>query len=254
MYKIVANWKMYLSIQASRELAMQISNWWQNNPCPNIELIISPSALAIHDVRPSLERASIAIASQELAFSTQAGAFTGQIGADQLLESGVSHAIIGHSEMREFFSLSDAMINQQVGNALKHDLVPIICVGETREERLVGRTDQVLVAQLEAALSGHEFAQKQCLIAYEPRWAIGTGKPVDPDEAERVHQLILHTVSPFFLGREQGAQVLYGGSVDASNVLDFLKRPSVAGALVGSASVKMKEFQTLLKTLEQSFC
>lgn len=245
---------MYLSIKESRELAAEVVKWWEEINCKDAELIIAPSSLALSDVEHQLRTSSIKLGVQDLSLSNEYGAFTGQISAHQAAESGATHAIIGHSEMRQFFHVTDSMVRKQLNAALTAGLVPIVCVGETREERDEGRTDQIVNSQIETIFSGLENFPEDVYIAYEPRWAIGTGIPVDPAEAERVHDLIGHIMKEFHDKPEDIVHVLYGGSVNAENIKDFISQPSVEGALIGSASAKMKSLQEIIKVVQTNVC
>lgn len=247
MYKIVANWKMYLSIRQSREMAATLVQWWKGAPCRDVELILCPSTLALADVRAQLGNVPVRLGVQDLSLSKNLGAFTGQLAAQQAVEAGATYAILGHSEMRRFYHVTNAMIRQQVEVALSHKLHPIVCVGESEAERESGRTDHVIGQQIHQIFAGMPSPQAPISIAYEPLWAIGTGKPVSPQEANRVHQLILHTMREF---TSQPVSVLYGGSVDAVNAKTFLKQPQVHGLLVGSASTKPNSFHDLVAWLQ----
>lgn len=254
MYKIIANWKMYLTIEQSRNLAGYLAKWWKKADCAHAELIICPSVLAIHDVKQQLGQSGIRLGGQDVSMSHQLGAFTGQIPAQHLKELDLTHTIIGHSEMRRFYGVTDDMVAQQMQVALEENLIPIVCIGETKEERESGRTDQVITEQLHRIFSHNVSADAQIFIAYEPRWAIGTGKPVAPEEAERVHNLINHTLAEFFPKDSGMIEILYGGSVNAENIHDFLKQDHVHGALIGSASAKLDSLKAIIDTLKTNVC
>jgi triosephosphate isomerase len=255
MIKIIANWKMYLTIRQSRELAAQVKQWWQEAKCPNVELVICPSDVAMRDVADHLSGSTVQLGAQHLSLSPTLGAFTGQSSAQQLREAGASHVLLGHSELRQFFHVTDSMIRQQVAVAAKQRLHPVICVGETLAEREHGRTDSVVVSQLHAVLEGVTWPSNGLSVAYEPRWAIGTQKPVDPKEAGRVLDLIKHTLREFFGDlRAQDASVLYGGSVDEKNAKDFLAQETVSGLLIGSASTKPEVLHCIVEQLQADYC
>jgi len=254
MYKIIANWKMYLTIAESRNLSAHLAKWWKKDDCSHAELVLLPSTLAVHDVQQQLANSGIQLGIQEIAMSHQQGAFTGQNAAQQVKELGLTYCLVGHSEMRQFYALADKQVHQQVQVALSEKLIPIICIGETQEERDHGRTDQVITSQLHTIFSEIDLQDRQVLIAYEPRWAIGSGKPVDPQEAERVHNLIRHTMKEFVQSEKGMIQILYGGSVNAENIKDFLDQPNVDGALIGSASAKLDSLKELVETLKSDVC
>ena len=251
MYKIVANWKMYLTVRESRDLAAKLASWWEKQPCEQAQLVLFPSNLALADVRGQVMHTTIKLGSQELSLSPKLGAFTGQAAAQQVKEIGATHVLLGHSEQRQFWHISDAMVRQQMETAIGQKLHAILCVGETAEERAARRTDSVIVSQLHGALEGLQIPDGSLTIAYEPRWAIGTGKPVDPGEAGRVHQLISHTLREF---TEAEVPVLYGGSVDAENALSFLQQPEVHGLLIGSASTKPDSLHALIQLIHSNVC
>lgn len=238
---------MYLSVRQSRELAAQVAKWWKGAPCRDVELIICPSTLAMTDVRAQLDDTAVKLGVQDLSLSKNLGAFTGQVAAQQAVESGISYAILGHSEMRRFYHVTNAMISQQVQVALHHKLHPVICVGESEQERAGGRTDAAIVGQLHGIFEGLPPAQHPFSIAYEPLWAIGSGKAVDPVEVNRVHHLIKHTMQEF---TSKQVDVLYGGSVDADNAKDFLRQTGVQGLVVGSASTKLESFHALIEWVQ----
>lgn len=255
MIKIIANWKMYLTIQQSRELSAQVRTWWEKASCSEAEIVICPSDIALRDVADQLSGSSIKVGGQEISLSDTLGAFTGQTPAQQLKEAGAQYVLIGHSEQRSLLHLNDKMIRQQVMNASKHRLQPILCLGETKEERDHGRTDAVLMEQLHKALEGLAWPTTGLTIAYEPRWAIGTGKPVDPLEAARVNQVIRHTLQEFFGHlRAQDASILYGGSVDADNFGAFIEQEGINGFLIGSASTKPEQLKKIVERFITDYC
>lgn len=255
MSKIIANWKMYLTIEESRHLAAKLAEWWKTGDCVGVDFVVCPSALAVQDVASYLLGAGIQLGSQSVSLSNSLGAFTGQIAAQQIKELGMTHVLIGHSEMRQFYGVTDIQAAQSMQVALANGLTPVICIGETADERQAGLTDHVIISQLHTIFA--QVPQDPCpiAIAYEPRWAIGSGKPVEPKEAERVHNLIRHTLKEFFQEDQmEYLQVLYGGSVTSDNVQQFLRQPNVDGALVGSASAKLETLQSLIQTIKQTIC
>lgn len=238
---------MYLSIRQSRELAAQLAKWWKGAACRDVEIVVCPSALALADVRAQLSETGVRLGVQDISLSKNLGAFTGQLAAQQAVEAGASYVILGHSEMRQFYHVTDGMIRQQAEAAFASKLHPIVCVGESWEQRSADRTDAVIVQQLHNVFEDLPEPKTPFSIAYEPLWAIGTGKPVDPSEANRVHQLIQHTMREF---TAQAPAVLYGGSVDANNAKDYLKQSGVQGLLIGSASTKPDSFHDLVEWLQ----
>lgn len=255
MYTIIANWKMYLSIRDSRELAAQLVAWWKKTPCVNVEVVLCPSDVAMRDVADQVLGSGVKLGGQSLSLSAGLGAFTGQTSAQQLQEAGADSVILGHSEQRRFWGVTDRLVRQQVQVAMQHRLRPIVCVGETDEERKSGRADAVVVSQLHAIFEGLSWPTTGLSVAYEPVWAIGTGKPVDPKEAQRMHVLIKHTLQEFFGPmRAQDTAVLYGGSVNPENFASFLQEKAVSGLLVGSASTNAEGFKRIIEGIQSDFC
>lgn len=250
MYKIIANWKMYLDIQSSRNLAAQVATWWDYTAQTGGELVICPSVLALHDVRQQVDGTKIKLGIQGLSMSPVLGAFTGQIPGEHFSELGIPYAIIGHSEMRSLQGVTDQDVSNQVAVALKHDITPIICIGETLEERNQGQTEQVVTTQIKTILSSLEIHDHEICIAYEPRWAIGTGKAVDPVDAEHVHKQIFWAIKEYTKQDISRVHILYGGSVNADNLASFLQEPSVDGVLIGSASADPDKFKSVIEAFD----
>ncbi len=255
MYKIIANWKMYLTIRQSRELAAQMVAWWKETPCINVDLVICPSDIAMRDVADQVGNSAIKLGAQTVSLSPTLGAFTGQTPAQQLREAGCDYVLIGHSEQRRFYGVTDAMARQQIQTAIQHRLHPVLCIGETEAERKAHRTDATVLGQLQGALQGLAWPTTGLSIAYEPVWAIGTGNAVDPKEAQRVHLLIKHALQDIFGDmRAADTSVLYGGSVNPDNFESFLQEKAVSGLLVGSASTKAESLQTMVKRIQTDYC
>lgn len=246
---------MYLTIRQSRELAAQLVQWWKETPCQNIECIVCPGDVALRDVGDQVQGTGIKLGAQSVSLSSKLGAFTGQSSGQQLREAGCEYVLLGHSEQRQFFRVTDAMVRQQLQAAVQNRLHPVICIGETEQQRKAHRTDSVIVGQLEAILKGMAWPTTGLSIAYEPVWAIGTGNAVDPAEANRVHQLIKHTLQEYFgTMRAQDAAVLYGGSVNSGNFEGFLQEKTVSGLLIGSASTKPAELQDIITRIQSGYC
>ena len=250
MYKIIANWKMYLNIQQSRNLAARVVKLKEENNCPNCQFIVCASDLALADVAHQLDGTELALGAQTIAVSADPGAFTGQSSGQQLAELGCSYVIIGHSEMRKYCGVDDIIVQQKLSVAIAHQLKPIVCIGETVEERQAGRTNDILARQLQTILQGTNLGSSELIIAYEPRWAISAvsgGVAVKPQEAEQAHQVIKQTLKEFNL--KNNISIIYGGSVDATNIIAFLKEPDIDGALIGSASKKEDSLEEIIKVL-----
>jgi triosephosphate isomerase len=212
------------------------------------EVLIAPPAILIPAVAQALAGASIALGAQNMHFEDK-GAFTGEISAPMLRGFGVTHVILGHSERRHIFGESDELIGRKVASALRHHMTPIVCVGETQDEHDAGRTENVVVRQMRAAIGAlDEAASRRVIVAYEPVWAIGTGRSATPEQAEQVHRTIRATLrSMFGESAANEIRILYGGSVNADNVDSIVGKPDIDGALVGGASLKADSFVRLVR-------
>ncbi len=210
-------------------------------------LILCPSFIALAEVHKVIARSSAVLGSQNVS-SEEHGAFTGEISVRMLTEVGVTHAIVGHSERRRLFSETDEMVNQKVLTLLAHNLTPIVCVGETKEERDGGHAKSRVTHQLTAAFkSVHLKSGEHVLIAYEPVWAIGTGVTPSVQEVVEMHLFIREIMTSLFPNAPAGqVSILYGGSVNPENAYHLLREPSVEGVLVGGASVKIQELKAIV--------
>lgn len=214
----------------------------------NVDLLVCPPSVYIAAVADAIKGKGVEVGGQNM-YHEASGAFTGEVSAAMLLDVGARYVILGHSERRHIFKESDADINKKTHAALKAGLAPIVCVGELLEEREAGKTAQVIKTQFEGSLAGISEEQiKGVVIAYEPVWAIGTGKVATPEQAEEVHADLRSLLAKRY-NREIADQVriLYGGSVKASNAGELLKKPNIDGALVGGASLKVDEFLGIAK-------
>ena len=212
------------------------------------DVMVAPPSILIPAVAQALAGASIFLAAQNMHFEDK-GAFTGEVSPPMLKAFGVTHVILGHSERRHVFHEPDALINKKVAAALKHRIAPILCVGETLAERDGGRTLEVVLGQLERGLEGiGEDALRPVILAYEPVWAIGTGRNATPEQAHEVHIAIRGAVAKRYGDRAAEAiRILYGGSVNPENVDSLVSRPDIDGALVGGASLKADSFARLVR-------
>ena len=246
---VIANWKAYLSIAESGDLAKDISKFCKGKK--NLpEIVICPSYPAIAEAGKSLNKnKSIALGAQNMCWCEK-GAYTGEVAHFILNELGCEFVILGHSERRKHFHETGLGIHQRVRIALKNQITPIVCVGETREERQQGQRDEVVRRQVSEAVGVLDFKDSErVIIAYEPVWVIGTGQAVDPDDAEYSHQVIRQTLVDVYSEAEYSRHfhIIYGGSVDAENIRGFFKKDIVEGVLVGGASTKSESFIQLLE-------
>jgi triosephosphate isomerase len=239
---IAGNWKMNLGANEAREMIAGLRK--QVDPiagqlAKDRDLLIAPAAVVIPAVAQALAGSSIALGAQNMHWENS-GAFTGEVSAPMLKAFGVTHVIIGHSERRHVFFETDEFVNKKVVSALKHLMTPIMCVGETLQEREASKTLEVVMRQMENGLSGIPAeAAATVVIAYEPVWAIGTGKTATPEQAQLVHGSIREFLDDFW-GKSAAAEtrILYGGSVTPDNIDSLLAKPDIDGALVGGASLK----------------
>jgi triosephosphate isomerase len=215
---------------------------------PNVDLLVCPPSVYLSPVAEAVKGTKLAVGGQNM-YHEASGAFTGEVSAAMLLDVGAKYVILGHSERRHIFKESDADVNKKTLAALAAGLTPIVCVGELLEEREAGKTAAVIKSQFTGSLAGVTAEQiEKSVIAYEPVWAIGTGKVATPEQAEEVHA-DLRTLLAKQYNESVAAKVriLYGGSVKASNASELLGQPNIDGALVGGASLKVDEFLGIAK-------
>ncbi len=213
----------------------------------NVEVAVAPPFTALFPVAKELEKSSIKLSAQNVYWEA-AGAFTGEVSTGMLKDVGCQYVIIGHSERRQFFGETDQTVNRRVLAALQSDLLPIVCVGETLAEREAGSTQAIVDKQVRGGLQGLNADQaKRIVIAYEPVWAIGTGKVATTNQAQEVHFFIRQLLGELF-GNEaaQGIRIQYGGSVKPDNAAELLAQPDINGALVGGASLKAADFAKIV--------
>jgi len=214
----------------------------------NFELVLCPSFTFIANVKNILPNTGITLGAQDM-FWEEKGSYTGEICASQIEELGVKYVIIGHSERRKFLKETDEMIHKKLKLAFNTGLIPVLCIGETFEDRQSGQKDDVIVFQLMKALEGIKVKKWQKLIiGYEPVWAIGTGQAVDPKEAELSANLIKKSLLNFFSQDfvDSNVTIIYGASVSGKDTKEFLSQPNIGGLLVGTASLDADEFLKII--------
>ena len=241
--KIIAgNWKMYKTPGQARELARAIRNGITKITLDR-EIVLCPPFPALYAVKEEIEGSNIGLGAQNI-YPKEEGAFTGEVSPLMLQELGVSYVIIGHSERRQYFKEEDGFINQKVLIALKYGLKPILCVGETLNEREANLTKDKIKTQLLGGLKEVSFKEPSALvIAYEPVWAIGTGRNATPQQAQEVHRFIRQWLGERFGEKTAGdIRIQYGGSVKPENVASLMTEPDIDGALVGGASLSADSF------------
>jgi triosephosphate isomerase len=239
------NWKLNGSIAESLALATEVRNGVAT--LRGADVVVGPSFTALHAVAKRLEDGPVAVAAQDCHWEDK-GAFTGEVSAPQLADVGCKYVILGHSERRQFFGELDAGVNLKSRAALRAGLAPIICVGETLAERDAGETLGRVQAQVDAAIVEISEADlARCLIAYEPVWAIGTGRTATPAQAQEVHRFIRSRIAAKSASVAASLRILYGGSMKPDNVRALMGEPDIDGGLVGGASLVAESFVRLVK-------
>jgi triosephosphate isomerase len=243
---IAGNWKMFKLIGPAIETALTLKPLVANaNHC---EVIIAPPFTALKAVYDRLEGSNIKIAAQDVSTETKHGAHTGEVCGDMVKDTGATYAIIGHSERRALYGDTDANVNRKLRAALHFDLTPILCVGETLEERDAGNAEKIVATQLAGSLAELTASDlMRIILAYEPVWAIGTGRTATPTQAQQMHAFIRQWLSGNF-GEEAStvARILYGGSVKPDNIAELMSEPDIDGALVGGASLDADQFSRVV--------
>ena len=243
---IAGNWKMYKTLEEAKQFAEEVKGL-APDPEKTDAVICSPAPFLAQLVQV-LEGYPVAVGAQNMHYEDE-GAFTGEVSPVQLKGLGVEYVIIGHSERREYFNETDETVNKKAHAAHKYELTPILCVGETLEEREAGKTEEKVSTQVRAALEGLDENQvKRSVIAYEPIWAIGTGKTATAEDANEVCGAIRKTIAELYSdATAQAVRIQYGGSVKPENIEELLSMEHIDGALVGGASLKTDSFVKLLE-------
>ncbi|MBI2222856.1 MAG: triose-phosphate isomerase [Acidobacteria bacterium] len=248
---IAANWKMYKTVHDAVVYIKEFRSLVKD--IADAEIVIAPPFTAIHAAAEAARNANIGIAAQDMHWERE-GAFTGQIGAAMIKEAGAEYVIIGHSERRRLFHETDATVNRKTIAALAAGLTPIVCIGETLEERERNETMAVLDRQMKDgldAVTGEQVAS--LVVAYEPVWAIGTGRNATPAQANEAHAHIRSRLRQWFGGpAADQCHVIYGGSVKPDNARDLVALPDVDGALVGGASLEVRSFFEIVARSRQA--
>ncbi len=238
---IAGNWKMFKTCPEALNLVQTIkAGVYKTTDC---QIVLCPPYTALGALHAILQDSSIELGAQNMHPETE-GAFTGEISPVMLKDAGCRYVILGHSERRQFFQETDTFVNEKVKTALKYSLIPILCIGETLDQRNARQQFEVVKAQFEQSLKDitkEDIAR--VVLAYEPVWAIGTGKTATPEQAEQMHSYIRRLIKEQF-GDDTASRVsiLYGGSVKPDNIGELMKKPNVDGALVGGASLKAESF------------
>ena len=212
----------------------------------SVDIAVCPPSVYLHDVGAALRGSDIQLGAQNMHFEKE-GAFTGEISASMLNDLGCNFVILGHSERRQYFGETDLLVNRKTHVALNSRLIPIVCVGETLAERETGQTQQIVATQVTGSLAGLSAEQAaNIVVAYEPVWAIGTGKTASPEQAEEVHAQIRGLLRDLFGDTADQIRIQYGGSVKPENAAELMSQPNIDGALVGGASLKAESFAGII--------
>ena len=240
---IAGNWKMNTTISEATELVREIRD--RLNEIAGVDKIICPPFISLSAVKDLIKESSIRLGAQNLYFEEN-GAYTGEVSPPMLAEL-CEYVIVGHSERRQYFNETDEIVNKKVRAAIKAGLKPILCVGERLAENEAGRTEQVVGGQLRSSLAGIDYSPGM-MLAYEPVWAIGTGKASTGRQANETIGFIRNTFARLYnaeMSRE--LRILYGGSVTGDNIIEYVKQSEIDGALVGGASLKADQFLSIVK-------
>lgn len=243
---IAANWKMNLDLKSGVELAEKLAT--ANRDISDRDVLVCPPFPLLSDVGRAFRGSPIGLGAQNMYHQAE-GAFTGEVSAGMLLSVGCSHVLLGHSERRHVFGEDDAYINKKVLCAFQQKLVPVLCVGELLEQRETGRAEQVVREQIENSLQDVSVSSiRDLIIAYEPVWAIGTGKTATPDDADQMHYFIRTVIEQLYdSSAAEKLVILYGGSVKPDNIDGLMDKENIDGVLVGGASLKADSFSRIIQ-------
>jgi triosephosphate isomerase len=245
---IAGNWKMNLDLGESVGLVRAIAD--NIHDVEGVDVLVGPPFTALHAVKQAIVGTRIFLAAQNMHWDSS-GAYTGEVSPSMLIEAGCTHVILGHSERRHLFGETDEWVDRKAEAACKVGLTPIVCIGETLEEREEERTEEVIESQLQGSLKdfrGKETLPSSILLAYEPVWAIGTGRTATPEQAQEVHHFIRQwLIRRFGTKTAEAVRILYGGSVKPDNIKDLMSMADVDGALVGGASLKADSFTAIIR-------
>lgn len=242
---MAGNWKMNKTIPEAvamvKELKEKIAD------VKDVDVLLCPVFTALYPVANEVKGSNINVGAQDL-FWEEKGAFTGEVAPNMIVDAGCSFVIIGHSERRQYFGETNETVNKKIKAALSVGLIPVVCVGETLQERESNVTFKVIESQVREGIKDLSKEQAaKIVIAYEPVWAIGTGKTATPDQAQEVHSFIRKVYGEMYGDIADSVRILYGGSVKPSNVSELMKKEDIDGGLVGGASLKAADFEALVK-------
>ncbi len=247
---IAANWKMHRTHLEAIQVVQKLSYLLDDKDAERVEVVVCPPFTALRSIETLIQsdRLPYGLGAQDVHWDAE-GAYTGEVSPPMLAALRVSYVIVGHSERRSLFGETDEVVNRKTRAVFKHGMTPILCVGESLRERDLGDTANTVMGQVRAGLQGvsPEDAAK-LVVAYEPIWAIGTGRNAEPADAGQVVELIRETVASLYSAETaEAVRIQYGGSVKAGNIRDFMAHPEIDGALVGGASLDPEEFALVVK-------
>jgi len=245
---VAGNWKMNGSSESVKELIAGIKDGMAS--VTKAEVVVCPPAVYIARVSGAVDGSAIKVGSQNVCDEDK-GAFTGEISADMLKDVGCEYAIVGHSERRALYGESDALVAKRFAAARRNGIKPVFCIGETLEEREAGITNDVCARQIDAVIDLEGVAAlADGVIAYEPVWAIGTGKVATPEQAQDVHAFIRGKIAGLDAGVAEGLRILYGGSMNPGNAKELIGQADIDGGLIGGASLKAEDFLAICRAAE----
>lgn len=239
---IAANWKMYKTTGETRDF---ISSFLPEVSSVNdVDIVLAPPFISLPAAAEALKSSNVKLSAQDIYFEKE-GAYTGEVSAQMLLDIGCDYVIIGHSERREYFNESDEIINKKIKTSKEAGLGIIFCIGESLEQREAGKMEDILKREIEGGLK--DIDPGNLVVAYEPIWAIGTGKTASPEQAQEAHAFVRDRLRDLYGGTADEIRILYGGSVKPANVSELMSKPDVDGGLVGGASLKPDSFSQIVK-------
>ncbi|WP_414639027.1 triose-phosphate isomerase [Aquabacterium sp.] len=242
---VVGNWKLHGSRAFNAELIQGLLAADLAATAPRADVAVCPPFVFLSDVAAALQGSAIAVGTQDLSVQAQ-GAFTGEVSGPMVREFGAKYAIVGHSERRSYHAESDQLVADKAKAALSHGLIPIVCVGETLAEREAGQTEAVVGRQLKAVIDTLGEQLSQIVVAYEPVWAIGTGKTASPEQAQAVHAFLRAQLRSA-QAQAAGVPLLYGGSVKPDNAAELFAQADIDGGLIGGAALKAADFAAIAR-------
>jgi len=248
---IAGNWKMHNTIKESVNLALEITE--KANSKPEVDVMIAPVFTALNPVHLNIKNTRTLLCAQDCHWEDK-GAFTGAVSAQQVKDAGATHIILGHSERRSLFADTNEIVNKKIKSALSVQLTPILCIGETLQQREQNQTNDVLAQQITQSLKDlSPESISGLIIAYEPVWAIGTGKTATPEQAQQTHKFVREHIAELYNANlAQKIRIIYGGSVKPENIKAIMECEDIDGALVGGASLKADSFIKIIDFREQN--